>query len=142
MRWGFIPTWAKDLKTVKPQINARAETITAKPFFRSSFLHHRCLIPANGFYEWQKDGKKIPYYYRLNDLPLFAFAGLCDHQTYTIITTQANDLINQVHHRMPVILKPEDESTWLTETTDPTTLLSLLHPYPSKVMSSAQIYPH
>lgn len=118
--WGLIPHWARDTR-LQP-INARAETITDKPFFKSIFKKRRCLIPVNGFYEWQAaDGKKQPYYCRLKDSELFAFAGLWDRweqddkiiESCTIITTEANISMNPIHHRMPVILDPVDYDDWL-----------------------------
>src|SRR5665647_3762098 len=124
MEWGLIPHWAKDLKSSKHPINARAETLAERPMFRGLLKHNRCLIPASGFYEWKQDGpRKEPYYIHLKESPLFAFAGLYDvwddangeaHPTYTIITTEANDLVAPLHNRMPVILRPEDEIRWLS----------------------------
>jgi len=149
MRWGLVPSWAKDSKIGYRMINARADTVSAKPSFQSSFNKRRCLIPANGFYEWKtEDKKKTPFYYTLRDQPLFAFAGLWEEwmdpnnmklQTYTIITTNANQLIKTIHDRMPVILKPQDEAVWLNEKTTPDSLLSLLKPYPPKSMLSAEV---
>lgn len=120
--WGLIPHWAKDTK-LQP-INAKAETISEKPFFRSVFRKSRCLIPANGFYEWQgTSGHKQPFYFKLRDSELMAFAGLWDHweqdeksiQSCTIITTEANFIMNPIHHRMPVILNPENYDEWLID---------------------------
>ena len=121
MHWGFIPHWAKDTK-IQP-INAKSETVNSKPFFRSAFKKSRCLIPANGFYEWLRMGDhKQPYYFRLKDDDLLAFAGLWDHwenpegqsiDSCTIITTVANDVMKPIHDRMPVILDPEDYEDWL-----------------------------
>ncbi len=118
--WGFIPHWARDDK-FKP-INARAETVADKPFFRGAFKKQRCLIPASGFYEWQGEkGDKQPYYIRLADRELFAFAGLWDHwdspdkslDSCTIITTTANGTMAPIHGRMPVIIDPENYDNWL-----------------------------
>jgi putative SOS response-associated peptidase YedK len=149
MRWGMVPSWAKDSKIGFKMINARAESISIKPSFKIPFRRHRCLIPANGYYEWKKeDKKKIPFYYTLKNQPLFAFAGLFDHwlspdgvelQSYTIITTVSNDLAKAVHDRMPVILKSEDEKVWLDETSKEESLISLLKPYPSQFMSSVEV---
>ena len=131
MHWGLIPHWAKDTK-IKP-INAKAETIDQKPFFRSAFKKYRCLIPANGFYEWKRaNNHKQPYYFRLKDSELLAFAGLWDHWRHegeaidscTIITTEANEQMKPVHDRMPVILDPKDYDDWLQ-----TGNKSLLCPY-------------
>lgn len=118
--WGLVPHWAKD-DTFQP-INARAETVATKPFFRDAYKNGRCLIPASGFYEWQgSEGHKQPYYFSLPDTDIFAFAGLRDHwdspgkslDSCTIITTAANDIMAPVHNRMPVILAPDDYDAWL-----------------------------
>lgn len=116
--WGLIPHWAKEAK-FKP-INARAESMADKPFFRDCFRKRRCLIPANGFYEWKKEGNHIqPYFIYLKDQELFAFAGLWDRwkdkDTCIIITTGANDMMKPIHDRMPVILSSEDYDQWLEE---------------------------
>ena len=120
--WGFIPSWARDDK-FQP-INAKAETLAEKPSFRSALKSRRCLIPANGFYEWKGEkGNKQPYYFRLPDDRLFAFAGLWEewkHQdnrlhSCVIITTSANKIMRPVHGRMPVILNPENYDDWLVE---------------------------
>src|SRR5215216_4713323 len=116
LRWGLIPSWAKDPAIGNKMINARAETVAEKPSFRSAFKVRRCLILADGFYEWQKtDNGKQPYYIKMQDGSPFAFAGLWEIwqngeeiRSATIITTDANDLMNEIHHRMPVILPPED----------------------------------
>jgi len=120
MRWGLIPSWAKDPKIAYHTINAKAETVATKPAFRSSFKTKRCLVPASGFYEWKKldSKKKQPFYFQLKSQELFSFAGLYDiwknengeeHKTYTIITTVANEDVAIVHDRMPVILNKKDE---------------------------------
>jgi len=134
--WGLIPHWAKDTK-IKP-INAKAETITEKPFFRSSYKNKRCLIPANGFYEWKgSKGHKQPYYFKLEEDKLFAFAGLWDHwenedkiiESCTIITTSANEVMKPIHNRMPVMLKPDNYDKWLHEGDK-----TLLKPYEEKMI--------
>lgn len=123
MRWGLIPSWAKDPALGNKLINARAETVHEKPSFRSSFIKQRCLVPVDGFYEWQvRDKGKVPQYIRLRTSELFAFAGLWSEwdsgkeilKTFTIITTGANQDLESVHHRMPVILKPQDYENWLS----------------------------
>ena len=135
MRWGLIPSWAKDGKTNSPLINARSETIQEKPSFTSSFKSKRCLIPADGFYEWIKSDKaKIPYHIHLVDNHLFAFAGIWAEwknekesiQSAAIITTEANSLLKKIHERMPVILSPTDYGSWLAPSTKEDTLTSLL----------------
>ena len=129
--WGLVPHWARDIK-IHP-INARAESLTSKPFFRDSFRKRRCLIPANGFYEWQgRAGHKQPYFFRVKGAELFAFAGLWDHwdnpeqsfDSCAIITTGANKAMKPVHDRMPVIVDPEDYEAWLEEGPE-----ELLKPY-------------
>jgi len=123
-RWGLIPSWAKEAKIGYRMINARSETAAEKPSFRAAFRSRRCLIPASGFFEWQRRGKqKRPIYISLRDRPLFAFAGLWevwrkpDGESVpgvTILTTVANSFMADIHLRMPVILQPEDHATWLS----------------------------
>ncbi len=135
MRWGLIPAWSKEAKIGNRLINARAETLSEKPSFRNAFKHRRCLIVADGFYEWQKEGTpKQPYYIRLKDEKLFAFAGLWEVwrspageeiKSCTIITTVANDSIKFIHARMPVILASEIYQVWLAlESSPPATVFS------------------
>ncbi|MCS7040325.1 MAG: SOS response-associated peptidase, partial [Anaerolineae bacterium] len=130
MRWGLIPSWAKDIHIGNRLINARAETLTEKPAFRTAFRRRRCLIPANGFYEWQKPtaGRKQPYFIGLPDRRPFAFAGLWEHwegadgsvlDSCAIITTAANERVRVLHDRMPVILERTDFGDWLDPTTTP-----------------------
>ena len=124
MRWGLVPSWSKDPKAGPPLINARAETVATKPSFRTAFRRRRCLIPADGFYKWQKtDSKtKIPHYIRMAKDRPFAFAGLWECwqggdgsplESCTIVTTEANDLMRPLHDRMPVILPEKDFAKWL-----------------------------
>jgi putative SOS response-associated peptidase YedK len=149
MQWGLIPNWVKDPKKSMHPINAKAETLTEKPMFCGLLKNKRCLVPASGFYEWKKDGtRKIPFYIRLKESSLFAIAGLYDvwydahnvaHPTYTIITTDANELVAPLHDRMPVILKQEDEKRWLAgdiPTSDE--MKKILGPYPPGEMD---VYP-
>lgn len=145
LRWGLIPSWAKDPKTGYSMINARAETVAEKPAYRSAFKHRRCLIPTDGFYEW-KPGKprKQPYFIHRKDGEPFAFAGLWEHweledlkiDSCTIIVTGANKLIAQIHDRMPVILAPDQFEQWLDPGQDKEALLSLLKPYAGKEMEA------
>lgn len=135
-RWGLVPRWAKSLAVGAGMINARAEGIATKPAFRQAFTARRCLVVADGFYEWQKtpEGKQPYFLHREDDSPL-AFAGLWeqwgpDHlESCTIITTSANRLMSGLHERMPVILKPEDYTRWLDPALrDRKVLESLLQP--------------
>lgn len=147
MRWGLIPSWAKDAAIGSKMINARAETVAEKPAFRRPLRTQRCLVPATGFFEWKRGGDGTsPYFIYLPDEPLFAFAGLYDAwrdpdgqmvKTYTILTTEPNDLMASIHNRMPVILRREDENEWLDpDNTEPEHLLPLLRPYPSGEMAA------
>jgi len=142
-QWGLVPSWAKDPSIGSKMINARAETLAERPSFRTAFKRRRCLIPADGFYEWKGvKGAKQPYYITTNDHP-FAFAGLWEHwegadgdlQTCTIITTSANELMSQIHDRMPVILCPGDYGIWLDHDVSPALLTPLLAPFPESDMS-------
>jgi putative SOS response-associated peptidase YedK len=122
-RWGLIPFWAKDAKAGYKMINARAETVADTPAFRDPFRSRRCLIPADAFYEWTKEGKqKSPFCFSMADDSIFAFAGIWDRwknpdrewiETCSIITTSANALLSGIHDRMPVVLKPESYDLWL-----------------------------
>ena len=140
MRWGLIPSWADDMKIGSRLINARADTIATKPAFRAAFKERRCLVVADGFYEWQTvDGRKQPFLIHRIDDRLFAFAGLWERwrnpdgqpiESCTVVTTDANDLMRPIHQRMPVILPPADYDRWLNpEAKTPETLESLLRPY-------------
>jgi putative SOS response-associated peptidase YedK len=124
VRWGLVPRWAKDPSIGNRMINARGETVATKPAFRNAFRRHRCLVPANGFYEWQAapDGHKQPLWIGMKDAGLFGFASLYERwlgpdghplDTCTILTTDANNLIAKLHDRMPVIVAPEDYARWL-----------------------------
>lgn len=145
LQWGLIPAWAKDPKVGSKMINARAETVHEKPSFRTAFRHRRCLVLADGFYEWQRSqGKKQPYYIRMKDGQPFAFAGLWEHwqgpdgvviDSCTHLTTEPNELVRPLHNRMPVILRPEDYDLWLdSEVQQPEQLQPLLCPYPPEEM--------
>ena len=151
LKWGLVPSWAKDAEIGNRMINARAETLDEKPSFRDAFKKRRCLIPATGFYEWDKKGKaaggKQPYYFYLKEKEVFGFAGLYEEwrdretgevlETCTIITTEANELLAPVHDRMPVILKPEDYEQWLDpRERDAARLKPLLAPFPAAEMDS------
>jgi putative SOS response-associated peptidase YedK len=147
LRWGLIPSWAKDPSISTKLINARGETIAEKPSFRSAFKQRRCLVVADGFYEWQrKQGKKQPFYFRLKDEQPFGFAGLWEKWTNpegeeinscTIVTTTANEILQPIHDRMPVILAPQDYDLWLDpQEQKPQALQHLLSPYPASEMTA------
>lgn len=134
--WGLVPFWANDPKIGNKMINSRAETITQKPTFRNAIKRRRCLIPANGFYEWKKPEKK-PYWIHLKKRELFCFAGIWEHwhgsdgteiYSFSIITTQPNETMIPIHRRMPVILPRENEQLWLNPNTPQEDLLPLLKP--------------
>jgi len=140
LRWGLIPAWATDPSIGFKTINARSETVTTTASFREPFRSQRCLIPADGFYEWQRNSKsKQPYCFEVGDGELFAFAGLWDRwtdpygemvETCTILTTTPNTLLRDIHDRMPVILNPLDYDSWLNPSTrDTNPALRLLFPY-------------
>ena len=124
MQWGLVPHWARDITTLHRPVNARAESLEVKPMFRDLLRAKRCLVPASGFFEWMEQwGKKIPFYFYKPDDPVFALAGVYDTWqnpagvtlvTYTIITTRANSVVAPVHNRMPVILRQEDEISWVS----------------------------
>lgn len=139
-RWGLIPSRTRDPKTATRLINARAETVATKPAFRDSYRARRCLIPADGFYEWQPSGKrKQPWYIYLRNEALFAFAGLWDQwhdsngaciESCTIVTTAPNEVLAPIHDRMPVIIAPKDYEAWLSPSDR--TPDELLRPYPAE----------
>jgi len=144
-RWGLVPSWAKDPAIGNRMINARSETAAGKPAFRKSLRERRCLILADGFYEWQRDGsRKRPYYIRLRACEPFAFAGLWDHwapadgqplETCTIVTTTPNELVQPIHDRMPVILPSSAYRLWLDPAVrDVGPVQALLKPYPADEM--------
>lgn len=152
LRWGLLPSWAKDASMAAKMINARSETVADKPSFREAFRKRRCLIPADGFYEWRmEDGRKQPFRIGMKGGAPFAFAGLWERwcatvastgiaegetvETFTIITSPANDKLRPIHARMPVILPPETFDRWLDAANDAAGLLSLLGPYPAEPMA-------
>jgi len=146
LQWGLIPFWAKDPKIGFKLINARAESLAEKPAFRQAFEKRRCLIPANGFYEWRKSDK-TPFRIFLKDEKFFAMAGIWESwkdaegraiHTFSIITTTANSLMENIHDRMPVILHPENEEAWLKED-NISHLHKLLLPFSSRVMEAYPI---
>lgn len=152
LRWGLIPFWAKDPAIGNRLINARAETLAEKPSFRQAFARRRCLVVADGFYEWRSAGKrKVPVYIFLKSRTPFGFAGLYETwkapdgtqiRTCTIITTEANDLLRPIHDRMPVILPERVEGDWLDPAeTRLERLQSLLRPFPPDKMDAYDVTP-
>lgn len=144
-KWGLVPSWAKDASVGAKLINARSETVTEKPSFREAFKRRRCVIPADGFYEWQRtEGRKQPFFFRMRDERPFGFAGLWERwegeggrviHSCAILTTEANEVLRPVHDRMPVILHPEDYELWLDSDTRKIDLVKeTLRPYPAGEM--------
>lgn len=150
LRWGLVPSFSKDMTGAARMINARCETLLAKPAFQKAFAKRRCLVPADGFYEWRlEDGVKQPYLISRRDGQPMAFAGLWERwtppaergkpgapytDTFTIVTTDANDLLQPLHDRMPVVLMPEDFAAWLDPDAEPRHLLKLLTPAPDDAL--------
>lgn len=159
LRWGLVPSWAESLAAGAKMINARAETVMQKPAFRDAFLRRRCLVPANGFYEWRPgDSSKQPFLIARSDGAPFAFAGLWERWTpsvpgggrgmpadrqfvdsFTIITTNANASLKSLHHRMPVVLAPEDFAGWLDPEAALGELATLLRPAPDDLLGFAPV---
>jgi putative SOS response-associated peptidase YedK len=146
LRWGLIPSWADDPGIGARMINARSETAPEKPSFRRAFRERRCLIPADGFYEWRRtNGAKQPYYIRMREERPFAFAGLWESwkdgsgpeiRSCTILTTKPNALTAEIHDRMPVILPPGSYDAWLDPEAERDELYGLLAPYPEDEMEA------
>lgn len=152
MRWGLIPFWHKDTSKLSGYINARSETVDSSNAFRNAFKKRRCLIVADGFYEWQKqeEGPKIPLFIHMTDHQPFGMAGLWERwqhpetgevwTTCTILTTTPNEMMKPIHHRMPVILPTEDFARWLDPQADDTEALKmLLKPLPSEAMTAYSV---
>ena len=158
LRWGLVPAWAKDRTIANRLVNARAESLTEKPAFRDAFRDRRCLLVADGFYEWHgKPGTRRPFYYRLADAGVFAMAALWERwipparsrgsgqvaplESCTIVTTEANSLVRLVHDRMPLILRPRDHQRWLAARR-PEELRDLLRPFPDDGLVSYAVSSH
>lgn len=147
LRWGLVPSWAKDPAVGDRMINARAETVSEKPYFRSAFRRRRCIVPADGFFEWKRAaGRKQPYFVRFRDGRPFAIASLWERwegpdgsavESCALITTTANDAVSPIHDRMPVILAPKDYDLWLDPAIqDKEALLPLLRAFPAEGMTA------
>jgi putative SOS response-associated peptidase YedK len=144
LRWGLIPGWAKDPSIATRLINARGETLAEKPAFRAAYRARRCIVPASGFYEWKATpGGKQPYYIHPANDELFGFAGLWERwispegtpiDTFTVITTAANETLQALHERMPVILQPGDDNLWLSRDTTPERFGQLIAPCPDAML--------
>jgi len=150
LRWGLVPSWARDAPSAQRIINARAETVAQKPAFRRALSERRCLVLADGFYEWRREGRgKVPFYITLRSREPFGFAGLWEDQrapsgvpagSCAIITTAANTVMASIHDRMPVILAPQAESLWLDPgVASPRVLSALLGPYPTEAMEAHRV---
>ena len=140
LQWGLVPLWSKEPKVSFSNINARAETVATSNAFRSAFKHRRCLMPADGFFEWFPGPPKVAHYFQLASGEPFAFAGLWERwgegeplETCALITTEANDVVNPVHARMPVILHRSDYALWLDPKTSSDDLRSFLRPYDGRM---------
>ena len=151
MRWGLVPWWAEDIKVGAKAINARAETVAEKPTFREAFRERRCLVAADGFYEWRKEGKlRRPFRITRRDREPFAFAGLWERfappeaeaiTSFTIITTAANELLRPLHSRMPVMLETADHGAWLDPKAGAPALHALLRPFPGSELAFFEVSP-
>jgi len=149
MRWGFVPQWYKTPGDGPLLINARAETLAEKPAFREACRTRRCLIPATGFYEWTKtpEGARLPWYFKRSDHTTVVFAGIWQRwkmgdvslTSCAIVTTQANTAISQIHHRMPVVLSPQDWALWLGESGQGAA--SLMRPTPNEALQFHRVSP-
>ncbi len=152
LRWGLVPHWMKEKPKGTPMINARSESLEQKPAFRAAYKYRRCLVPADGFFEWKKvSGQKgkQPFFFQLRDRAMFAFAGLWEHfeqdgetiESFAILTCDANALVKKVHPRMPVILPRDGFQAWLGKGTDPDVRHRLLAPFDSEQMDSYPVSP-
>ena len=150
LRWGLIPFWAKDHKIGYKMINARIETILEKPAFRNAVKSRRCLVPFDGFYEWKKEtGGKTPFYIRRKDKQLFSIAGLWEKWTdpssgedvfsFTLITQEPNETMAAVHDRMPAILQPDQEASWIDMRVNEEDAVAMIEPYPDDWLDVFQV---
>jgi putative SOS response-associated peptidase YedK len=147
LRWGLIPSWAKDPSIGNRMINARSETVAEKPAFRAAIRRRRCLVPANGFYEWKRtNGRKQPYFIGMRERKIFGFGGIWESWegageetvlSCALLTTGPNELLRPIHDRMPVIIAPRDFDLWLSpEVQDPKAIAPLFRPYPPEEMTA------
>lgn len=150
LRWGLVPSWARDRSGAARLINARSETVAEKPSYRDAYGVRRCLVPADGFYEWRRAGRaRFPFHFQRLDARPFAFAGLWERwsagpqeaplETFTVLTTEANELVASVHGRMPVILSDEAMDRWVDPGATPGELQHFLRPFPAAEMESWEV---
>jgi putative SOS response-associated peptidase YedK len=150
LHWGLVPSWVRDRDTSAPIVNARAETLTAKPSFRDAFQYRRCIIPAGGFYEWAQHGRaRKPWLFQRPDATVFGFAGLWETwrapdgsvlESCAFVTTAPNAVMRPIHHRMPALLSPENFATWLDPDADPARdLAPLLRPAPDNAFTATAL---
>ena len=150
LRWGLVPPWAPDTSRAASLINARSETVADKPSYREAYRARRCLVPADGFYEWRRAGRsRFPIHFQRLGARPFAFAGLWERwssssddssmDTFTVLTTEANQLVGEVHDRMPVILTHEGMDLWMDPSSTPGALSALLRPYPATEMERWEV---
>jgi putative SOS response-associated peptidase YedK len=148
LRWGLVPSWAEDPSIGNRLINARSETAHRKPSFRSAFRHGRCLVPADGFYEWRKDPEgKTPFWVHLEEAGVFTFAGLRERwergaetlESFTILTRDADELLRPIHDRMPVIVPPAERDRWLDPSADPEELRALMDRFTGEGLAVRQV---
>lgn len=152
LRWGLVPSWSKGPDPAYSMINARAETVADKPAFRAAFKQRRCLVPADGFYEWRTEGRrKQPFFIRLKNEGPLAFAGLWERwekppapaiQSFAVIVTAANEMAHAIYERMPAILPPAAYDAWLDPETPGEDALALLRPYDSQAMTAIAVSTH
>lgn len=149
-RWGLVPGWAKDEALGSRMINARAETVDKKPAFRNAFKYRRCLIPADGFFEWKSlGGKKMPYYFSLREESTFSLAGIWECKpiefgtlnTFSILTCEANRIVSEIHQRMPVILPQDSWELWLNKSSSMGEVKSCLKPFDAELMKYHPVSP-
>jgi putative SOS response-associated peptidase YedK len=148
-KWGLVNSWAKDARDAARQINARAETLATRPAFRDAFLHRRCVVPADGFYEWEgKKGERQPSWFHRSDGRAILMAGIYEswqprpgewQRTFAIVTTRANAVVAALHDRMPVILDDRDADRWMFSTTPPAELKALLAPPPDDALVATRV---
>jgi putative SOS response-associated peptidase YedK len=147
LRWGLVPAWADD--PARPLVNARGESVARTPSFREAYAHRRCLVPADGFYEWREEGgRKIPYWFHPVERQVLSFAGIWEHwerpgreprDGFAILTVAANDDVRPIHERMPLIVAGRDRGAWMSGDTDAATLRRIVSPAPSGTLTARRV---